>query len=482
MEADEDNAEVLGCLSAADRRTVETVLYPGARGHWASDVLYASSEYGHGWVKENLVGPPRAPADTSGWQGTGTWAPAAARGGREVLVLAFPEVLHCTNVLVVEACEPGHVVRVAVPVRASRTPREPAPLFDVYRQPLAARVAAGTMPPRARRVFVVPALASPHAGAVLVLELDTRGAAAWVELAAVALFGVPALALLPRVAAFYPPALLARARLLACARPRLPWHVRAAVVLALYRAWVPARADHDARELAVARAVCGPCTRRRAWLCRGTARGCTGGAVCGSGVCAPGSSLCRAAVHAGAISARAGGLFRIAPAAPACHASPPSCAHGVSALPFASCPAASGSAFVIVPYSKNSSSNEGSNGNEGEGEACGHKGGVWYCCGARHGCRGGTVWGTRLYAAHSSPCRAALHAGAVTPDGGLFLFVRAARGCTATHFDGSVGAWGVQSLPCDDGPHPIAVVLPVLLNSVVAGTVADPQPFATQCE
>lgn len=488
-EDDDKEDEVLACLSTVDRQTLEAVLYPGARGFWVSRVLHASSEFKHGWEKENLVGPPNnniSGGDNESRKKKGTWAPAEVRGGREVLVLEFPEALHCTNVLVVEAREPGHVVRVSVPVAGEDVVLTEAPpptaLFDVYHQPLAEREAAGTMPPRARRVFVVPTLASPHRRRVLVLELDTSHASAWVELEAVALLGVHTLALLPCTRAFYPASLHAAAHALASARPGLPWSVRAAVVQALYRAWMPTTCDHCTRELAVARAACGPSALRRAWLCRGTARGCPGGVLRGSGIVASGSSPCAAAVHAGAVPARTGGLFRLCPAPPAAAApSPPSLAHGVSALPFGS----SSDAFVVVPFRHRGSSN-----NDYSNTGCGQKGGVWYCCGVRHGCTGGPVWGTHIYAAHSNPCRAALHAGAIGPDGGLFLFVKASlkrvvtttatASATQHSFVGSTGAWGVRSQSWNSSEQHqeqhqeqakhccVAVVFPVLLNNVVA--------------
>ncbi|MBL8957649.1 MAG: hypothetical protein JNK82_43140 [Myxococcaceae bacterium] len=169
-----------------------------------------------------------------------------------------------------------------------------------------------------------------------------------------------------------------------------------------------------------------------------------GGSVWGNGIYTRDSSLCRAAVHAGAIPV-AGGKVVVRPA-PGCPKYVGSTKNGISTsrwgayagsfyfedrghgecavVPADACP----DTFLAIPSSESVTK-----------LSC-------TCAGDE----GGAVWGSGTYTRDSSICAAALHAGAISTAGGK-VTVHAAVACDA--YEGSVkngvttGSWG----PCRPG-------------------------------
>lgn len=158
------------------------------------------------------------------------------------------------------------------------------------------------------------------------------------------------------------------------------------------------------------------------------------GSVWGSGTYTSDSSICRAALHAGAIP-HDGGEVTVR-AAPGCRNYEGTAIRGVTSYSYG----VWGRSFYFPEF--------------GTGECTstcprkfpGEAGPITCACPPR--AMTGTVWGTAIYTSDSSICRAALHAGAVPASGGE-VTVRGAPGCRkyeGTKKNGvissSYGSWG----------------------------------------
>eukprot|EP00727_Mastigamoeba_balamuthi_P012899 m51a1_g8231 hypothetical protein (3596) ;mRNA; f:49800-62713 len=161
--------------------------------------------------------------------------------------------------------------------------------------------------------------------------------------------------------------------------------------------------------------------------CKGRAHGCSGGSLWGTNIYTSDSNRCAAALHCGAIGPD-GGDFTVNEGLPGLPAYPGSASNGVTSgsygpysgsimvLPVsdpqasapAAAPAAAAAPAVVAPAVPQ--------------QQCGPRGdNKYFCKGQRGGCSGGYVYGSDLYAKGSNLCSAALHCGAVGPEGGEFL-------------------------------------------------------------
>jgi len=156
--------------------------------------------------------------------------------------------------------------------------------------------------------------------------------------------------------------------------------------------------------------------------------GCTTGSVWGTGVYSDDSHVCVAAVHAGAISAGAGGTITVTIAAGQ-SSYEPSTANGVTTSSwgqwgrsFTVAGAGAPAAVRTVSPSCNDSAQtahfSGAVGTEVIAE-----------CPA--GCTTGSVWGTGTYSDDSHVCVAAVHAGAIQADSGGHVRVAIAAGLSS---------------------------------------------------
>ncbi|HEY4250392.1 MAG TPA: LCCL domain-containing protein [Roseomonas sp.] len=138
------------------------------------------------------------------------------------------------------------------------------------------------------------------------------------------------------------------------------------------------------------------------------------GAVWGSGPYTSDSRVCRAALHAGAVTA-AGGLVTITPAQ-GLQAYAGSAAHGVTTMDYgpwqASFTVMAGKPGAAAGVQACPANFEG----QAEAMACG--------CDAA-ATMAGTVWGTGVYTTDSGVCRAAVHAGMIGAEGGPVTVVPA---------------------------------------------------------
>ncbi len=137
---------------------------------------------------------------------------------------------------------------------------------------------------------------------------------------------------------------------------------------------------------------------------------CTDGSVWGTTTYSDDSSICTAAVHAGAISRAAGGTFDIT-IAPGADQYVSSTANGVSTSEWGSW----GRSFIVggsgAPTVDCHTAATSLGGDPGSA--------VRVTCPA--GCAsGGTVWGTGTYSDDSAVCTAAIHAGVLSNAGGSF--------------------------------------------------------------
>lgn len=159
--------------------------------------------------------------------------------------------------------------------------------------------------------------------------------------------------------------------------------------------------------------LCGPCNvDTSSWFCRGHLGGCVGGLVYGTDAYALASNYCSAAQHSGAIDFNAGGKYSLVKLGRVPHFYG-SIRNGISSLDaegshtgfLCTIP---GSQPILPP------------GISLAPPPCGIRNGNLWCQGNKNGCPGGTVWGTDVYTSDSDRCRAALHAGIITDQGGYF--------------------------------------------------------------
>lgn len=156
------------------------------------------------------------------------------------------------------------------------------------------------------------------------------------------------------------------------------------------------------------------------------------GSVWGTDLYTDDSSICNAALHAGAI-AKTGGNVTLAPAA-GCSSYLGTTRNGVASSQWG----AFGGSFYFPGYGS---------GTCGAGASCPANAksvSGTLTCNCAKGVTG-SVWGSDIYTTDSSVCRAAQHAGVIGDDGGL-VTLRSAGGCakyTASNANGvSSSAWG----------------------------------------
>eukprot|EP01129_Flabellula_baltica_P004473 TRINITY_DN1557_c0_g2_i1.p1 TRINITY_DN1557_c0_g2~~TRINITY_DN1557_c0_g2_i1.p1 ORF type:complete len:593 (-),score=81.10 TRINITY_DN1557_c0_g2_i1:23-1801(-) len=149
-----------------------------------------------------------------------------------------------------------------------------------------------------------------------------------------------------------------------------------------------------------------------AFFCKGVINGCQGGDVWGSGPYTSDSNKCSAARHAGVIGV-AGGTFTFT-STPGQSSYKGSTKNDVTSMNYGHY----GSSFIVahfdvqivqVPSVVIESCRVRDNN-------------TYFCKGLNNGCKGGRVWGTKIYTGDSNKCSAALHSGAIGPDGGEARF------------------------------------------------------------
>lgn len=167
----------------------------------------------------------------------------------------------------------------------------------------------------------------------------------------------------------------------------------------------------------------------------------TGGAVWGSGIYTTDSSICAAAVHAGAITKETGGEVKVK-AAGGCAEYMGTDAGGVTSSRWG----AFGTSFYF-PAKGDGKCYEPPKGGcpKKYTDLAADVQATEYTCTCQPGSTVGPVWGTSIYTTDSSICAAGLHAGAITDAGGP-VTIKAAPGCSryqgTTAAGVSSGNWG----------------------------------------
>jgi hypothetical protein len=165
--------------------------------------------------------------------------------------------------------------------------------------------------------------------------------------------------------------------------------------------------------------------------------GCATGSVWGTGTYSDDSSVCMAAIHAGALTS-AGGTVSLE-IAPGLSEYPPSTANGVTTSRWG----AWGRSFRFVTEGAVVQLTCSQSAQTLTGDP-----GATHTVTCPNGCTSGSVWGTSPYSDDSSVCRAAQHAGIISASGGTFQVTIAAglssypAGTANGVTTSSWGSWG----------------------------------------
>ncbi|KAH3756926.1 cysteine-rich secretory protein LCCL domain-containing [Pelomyxa schiedti] len=195
------------------------------------------------------------------------------------------------------------------------------------------------------------------------------------------------------------------------------------------------------------------------FICRGKISGCTGGVVYGTDTYSPRSNVCSAALHAGVIGLE-GGSFSVAKHPNYKGEFIASVRNGIESH---AAPSHKNGAFSCYAL-KDSSSLAQHTAEKTWADAinCGHRGGIFFFCkGIANGCPGGTIWGTGVYTSDSCVCTAALHSGAITPQGGYFSVIHA----SGQESYPSSTMHGISSLGYSEPWHSSIVIKPLSHNT-----------------